>query len=66
MDSIDRRIIAALQRDGRQTLSHLSGQVGLSPTPLARRIARPEREGVITGCSARIDHRVRGRAASTR
>ncbi|WP_397542435.1 Lrp/AsnC ligand binding domain-containing protein [Roseovarius salis] len=55
MDKVDRRIIAALQRDGRQKLSRLSEQVGLSPTPLARRIARLERDGIITGYSARVD-----------
>lgn len=55
MDKIDRRIIAALQRDGRQKLSALSDAVGLSPTPLARRIARLETAGIITGYSARVD-----------
>lgn len=55
MDAIDRRIIAALQRDGRQKLADLSATVGLSPTPLARRIARLEGAGVITGYAARVD-----------
>ena len=55
MDKTDRQIIAALQRDGRQKLADLSERVGLSPTPLARRIARLERDGVIAGYSARID-----------
>ncbi|GAB4283662.1 MAG: Lrp/AsnC family transcriptional regulator [Roseovarius sp.] len=55
MDRIDRQIIAELQRDGRLPLSRLSERVGLSPTPLARRIARLEREGIITGYSARVD-----------
>lgn len=55
MDRTDRQIIAALQRDGRQKLAELSDRVGLSPTPLARRIARLERAGVITGYSARVD-----------
>ncbi len=55
MDRTDRQIIAALQRDGRQKLAELSDRVGLSPTPLARRIARLERDGIITGYSARID-----------
>ena len=55
MDKIDRQIIAALQRDGRQKLSRLSDRIGLSPTPLARRIARLERDGIITGYSARVD-----------
>jgi Lrp/AsnC family leucine-responsive transcriptional regulator len=55
VDDIDRRIIAALQRDGRMTLAELSAQVGLSPTPCARRVARLEEEGVITGYGARVD-----------
>lgn len=55
MDKIDRQIIAALQRDGRQKLGALSEAVGLSPTPCARRIARLEADGVITGYSARVD-----------
>lgn len=36
-------------------MAELSGRVGLSPTPLARRIARLERDGVITGYAARVD-----------
>ncbi len=55
MDKADRQIIAALQRDGRQKLADLSDKIGLSPTPLARRIARLEADGVITGYSARVD-----------
>ncbi|MGK8233690.1 Lrp/AsnC family transcriptional regulator [Roseovarius sp. MS2] len=55
MDRIDRQIIAALQRDGRQRLADLSTAVGLSPTPLARRIARLESDGVITGYAARVN-----------
>ncbi|MET4129695.1 Lrp/AsnC family transcriptional regulator [Roseovarius sp. MBR-6] len=55
MDRIDRRIVAALQRDGRARLADLSTEAGLSPTPLARRIARLEADGVITGYGARVD-----------
>ena len=55
MDHIDRQIIASLQRDGRQKLSDLSDSVGLSPTPCARRIARLEKDGIITGYSARVN-----------
>jgi len=55
MDRIDRKIVAALQRDGRQKLADLSAKVGLSATPLARRIARLEAGGVITGYGARVD-----------
>ena len=55
MDRIDRGIVAALQRDGRQKIAELSAAVGLSATPCARRIARLEDSGVITGYSARVD-----------
>lgn len=55
MDRIDRRIIAALQRDGRARLADLSAEIGLSATPLARRIARLEEAGIITGYAARVD-----------
>lgn len=55
LDRIDRRIIAALQRDGRIAITELAQQVGLSPTPCADRVRRLEREGIITGYHARID-----------
>ena len=60
MDRIDRRIVAALQRDGRRTLADLSAEVGLSATPLARRIARLEAAGVITGYGARVNQETLG------
>lgn len=55
MDAVDKKIVQALQRDGRQKLAELSEKVGLSATPLARRIARLEADGVITGYAARVD-----------
>ncbi len=55
MDSLDRKILAALQRDGRMTITDLSAVVGLSPTPCARRVAALEGSGVIAGYGARVD-----------
>ncbi|MEO3478234.1 Lrp/AsnC family transcriptional regulator [Phaeobacter sp. CAU 1743] len=55
MDAIDRRIVTALQRDGRMKLAQLSEEVGLSPTPCARRVSMLEEAGIITGYSARVD-----------
>ncbi|KIC19081.1 MULTISPECIES: Lrp/AsnC family transcriptional regulator [unclassified Leisingera] len=55
MDSIDRKIVAALQRNGRLKISELSEMVGLSPTPCARRVGNLEESGVISGYSARVD-----------
>lgn len=55
MDAIDRKIIAALQADGRKTITDLAAEVGLSPTPCARRVAAMEASGVIAGYGARVD-----------
>ena len=55
MDRIDRRIVTLLQAEGRLPVTDLAEHVGLSPTPCARRIARLEADGVITGYGARVD-----------
>ena len=55
MDAIDRKILAVLQREGRLAVTDLAEKVGLSPTPCARRMARLEGDGIITGYGARVD-----------
>ncbi len=60
LDAIDRRIIRALGADGRISVIDLAERVGLSPTPVARRLRRLEQSGVITGYSALIDERALG------
>ncbi len=55
IDRIDRKIIAALQVDGRMTAQQLADQVGLSASPCARRVRLLEDMGVITGYAAVID-----------
>ncbi len=57
MDAIDRRIVRALQLDGRMKIGELAEQVGLSATPCARRLERLQADGVITGYGARVDPR---------
>jgi Lrp/AsnC family transcriptional regulator, leucine-responsive regulatory protein len=47
LDEIDRRILAALQRDGRLQNVDLAEQVGLSPSPCLRRVRLLEEAGVI-------------------
>ena len=54
-DEIDRRILTALQRDGRLTNQHLSEMVGLSPSPCLRRVRLLEEAGVIRRYVALID-----------
>jgi Lrp/AsnC family leucine-responsive transcriptional regulator len=55
LDAVDRRILRALQRDGRLPIVALAEQVGLSPTPCQRRVRRLEEEGVIARYAAVLD-----------
>ncbi|MDE0208968.1 MAG: Lrp/AsnC family transcriptional regulator [Boseongicola sp.] len=59
-DQIDTRILRVLLVDGRISMQHLSEQIGLSPTPTARRVQRLESVGAITGYGARIDEAALG------
>ncbi|WP_170332328.1 Lrp/AsnC family transcriptional regulator [Ruegeria arenilitoris] len=60
MDQIDRKIIRALQKDGRMTVIDLAEHVGLSATPCARRLERLQRDGVITGYAAQVNAELLG------
>jgi Lrp/AsnC family leucine-responsive transcriptional regulator len=55
LDSFDRRILAALQRDGRLTNVQLADEIGLSASPCLRRVRHLEEAGVIRGYQARLD-----------
>ncbi len=57
LDPTDRRILRALQRDGRQSVVALAESIGLSPTPCQRRLRRLEEEGVIARYAAVLDPR---------
>ena len=61
MDTLDRAIVAELQRDGRLTNLDLASRVGLTPAPCLRRVRRLEEDGVITGYTAVIDQDSIGR-----
>ncbi len=54
LDDIDRRIVVALQGDGRLPMVDLADKVGLSPTPCQRRVKRLEEEGVIARYAALV------------
>jgi Lrp/AsnC family leucine-responsive transcriptional regulator len=54
IDAIDRRILQALQMQGRCTYDELAAQVGLSASAALRRVKRLEEQGVITGYAALI------------
>lgn len=54
LDDIDKRIVVALQADGRLAMVDLADKVGLSPTPCQRRVKRLEDEGVIDRYAALV------------
>jgi Lrp/AsnC family leucine-responsive transcriptional regulator len=55
LDAADRRILRALQRDGRLPITALAEQVGLSATPCQRRVRLLEEAGIIRGYRATLD-----------
>ncbi len=59
IDGTDRKLIAALQADGRLSYNALARQVDLSQPAVAERIRRLESAGVITAYRAAVD-RTRG------
>ena len=60
LDAIDRRIIEALQQEGRITNLDLSRRVGLSPPPCLRRVRTLIRAGVIRGFHADVNAEMLG------
>ena len=60
LDEIDRKIINALQRDGRMSMADLAAEVGLSPSPCARRVGLLEDARVIERYVAVVNQRAVG------
>jgi len=55
VDSVDRKILAELQQDGRLTVTELAERVQLSVSPCHRRVRALERSGAIAGYRAYLD-----------
>jgi len=55
LDSIDRRLLAELQDEGRVTNVDLASRVGLTAPPCLRRVRALEDSGVIRGYHAELD-----------
>ncbi|HEY5853935.1 MAG TPA: Lrp/AsnC family transcriptional regulator [Aldersonia sp.] len=55
MDTVDRKILAELQRDGRLSITELADRVRLSISPCHRRLRALESSGAISGYRARLD-----------
>jgi Lrp/AsnC family leucine-responsive transcriptional regulator len=60
IDDVDRRILAALRRDGRLSSRSLATEVGMSAGAVAERVRRLESTGAIRGYGADIDPEVVG------
>lgn len=54
LDAIDRRILQALQQEGRLTYDQLAARVGLSASAVLRRVRRMEEARVIAGYVALV------------
>ena len=54
LNAVDRRILRALQADGRMTYDELAQRVSLSPSAALRRVKRLEESGVIAGYVALV------------
>ncbi|MGL6259077.1 Lrp/AsnC family transcriptional regulator [Vibrio sp. WXL103] len=54
IDKLDRRIVSALLINGRESIANISRTVGLSRTAVAERMTRLEKQGVITGYTAKL------------
>ena len=60
MDAIDRKILAALQKNARASLQEVGQAVGLSPSPCWERIRKLEQAGVIEGYTVRLNGQALG------
>ncbi len=55
LDETDKRLLAALQRNGQLTAQELGERLNLSPSQAGRRRQRLEAAGVVTHYAARLD-----------
>ena len=60
LDTIDVRILEALQEDAGRSVADIAEIVGLTPSPCWRRIRRLETEGIIKRRSVQLDRRAIG------
>lgn len=54
LDDLDRRLLALLQANARESTALLARRLGVARTTVLARLARLERDGVITGYTVRL------------
>ena len=62
LDDLDRRLLALLQANARESTAQLSRRLGVARTTVLARLARLERQGTITGYTVRLAVDVDARA----
>jgi Lrp/AsnC family transcriptional regulator, leucine-responsive regulatory protein len=62
MDTIDKKLLVALQQDCRPSSADLGMAVGLSPSACHRRVRQLEVDRIVTGYGARVDPKAIGYA----
>lgn len=60
LDPVDRRLVQALQADGRASVNELAGRVKVSRATAYQRLARLRETGVIRRFTVDVDHRKLG------
>ncbi|MEJ2004717.1 MAG: Lrp/AsnC family transcriptional regulator [Cyclobacteriaceae bacterium] len=60
LDATDRKILSLLQQNAKLTTQELASELNLTKTPVFERIKKLEREGYISGYSARLDREKMG------
>ncbi|MDQ7071751.1 MAG: Lrp/AsnC family transcriptional regulator [Rhodobacterales bacterium] len=60
LDAFDLKILRALRRDGRMSILDLADEIGMSATPVSRRVKALEASGIISGYCAVIDEAALG------
>lgn len=56
LDTLDRRLLALLQANARASAADLARQLGVARTTVLARMARLERDAVITGYTVKLGH----------
>ena len=64
LDETDHQILKLLQQDARLSVERVAQKVGLSPTPVRRRIRKLEEAGIILGYGAVVDPEAAGMSLS--
>lgn len=65
LDSIDKKILEILQKDGNITNAQLAKEIGLSPAPTLERVKKIEQAGLVKSYHAKIDTHALGLGVTT-